>query len=102
MLLVVLSEEPVECDQIPAAKLPMQKNYSPGTSYEAIRREAVEASQPSLVTEFRAPADALYVDLHYEKDQWAGEEPVGWTCAESWATASKLAPPASTVTCARS
>jgi hypothetical protein len=86
LLLFVLSKQPVECDGLPEASLPLDKPQPKGTSYATIRRKAIESAGPSLVTEYRARGGMPYSDLYFDKDAWLPREGRNWSAKELWTT----------------
>lgn len=86
LLLLILSDSAVECDQLADARLPLQRHFRQGTCYAAIRRQAVDGTKPAAVCEFRGPEGMQYTDLHYEKDSWGGREGPTWSLGYLWTT----------------
>jgi len=86
LLLFVLSRQPVQCDGLREAPLPLDKPLPKGSSYATIRRKAIESAGPSLVTEYRARGGMPYPDLYFDKDAWLPREGKGWSAKELWAT----------------
>ncbi len=66
ILLVVLSDVPVQCDQLSAVNLPLGKTYQPGASYATIRRTVLEDSAPGVVMEYAGGQPMPYHDLHFD------------------------------------
>jgi hypothetical protein len=86
LLLAILSKTPIECDQLPDARLPLGKHFPKGTCYAAIRRQAVDGPEAAAVCEFRGPEGMPYVDLHYQKESWGGPEGPEWSPGYLWTT----------------
>ncbi len=68
ILLVVLSEAPVVCDQLKDVQLPLDVQHPEGSSYATIRRQALETQGPGCVVEYRGGQAVPYEDLHYKED----------------------------------
>ncbi len=85
MLLLLLSNAPLKCDQLPEVRLPLRKWQRKGTSYADLRRRAVEKAGLAAVCEYRGPEGFPYLDLYFRKDAWHGPEGT-WSPRFQWAT----------------
>jgi hypothetical protein len=87
LLLVALTDGPVDCDQLSDARLPLGRTLEKGTSYAAVRRHAVDRPGGRLACEYRVPLDPEdFADLHYAKDQEESGRDEEWLPADPWAT----------------
>jgi hypothetical protein len=73
LLLIALTEEPVECEQLKTAGLPLEKEFRPGTCYATIRREALGGRGPAAVCEYAGYGGLNARWLSYKKDVWTEE-----------------------------
>jgi hypothetical protein len=85
MLLLLLSNTPLKCDQLAEARLPLRKWQRKGTCYASLRRKTVEKAGLAAVCEYRGPEGFPYLDLYFRKDAWHGPEG-GWSPRTQWAT----------------
>ncbi len=75
LTLVALTAEPVECEQLHRAHLPLDQEFEPGTHYAAIRREIVEKAlqRPATILEYAGYGGFAEPDLHWLDERWPDE-----------------------------
>ncbi len=86
LLLIALTENPVECEQLAEAELPLRKWIEDASCYATFRRELAERGEPALVCEYRGAGGMPFADLYYDRDAWSGPEGSGWSASRLWTT----------------
>lgn len=78
LLLVVLAEDALDCDQLQWASLPVNRRLPMGSAYSVIRRRAVERTPSSAVLENSRGSLGVPTDPRgFEDDSWVLEYPEG-------------------------
>ncbi len=73
LLLVALTEQPVECEQLTTVSLPLERKFRPGTCYAHIRRDALRRPEPAAVREYVGYGAVTARGLFYVQDRWFEE-----------------------------
>ena len=73
LLLVALTEQPVECEQLRSVSLPLERKFGPGTCYAHIRRDTLRRPQPAAVREYAGYGAVAVRGLFYVQDRWFEE-----------------------------
>ncbi len=69
ILLVIMADGAVRCDQLVEVKLPLEQTFEPGESYATIRRAALRSSGPGVIVEYSGGQVMPYRDMDFVRDR---------------------------------
>ena len=68
ILLVIMADTAVRCDQLPSVSLPLGQTFDPGESYATIRRAALQTGGPGVIVEYTGGQPMPYRDMDFVRD----------------------------------
>ena len=68
ILLVIMADGVVRCDQLPSVSLPLGQTFDPGESYATIRRAALQTGDPGVIVEYTGGQPMPYRDMDFVRD----------------------------------
>ena len=68
ILLVIMADGAVRCDQLPSVSLPLGQTFDPGESYATIRRAALQTRGPGVIVEYTGGRPMPYRDMDFVRD----------------------------------